>query len=338
MYIGKWELDDLITFTADTHDPSTGAETDADAVPQYRLYEDETGAAILTGSMALLDDANTVGHYSEQITLSAANGFELGKSYSIRIRAVVGGIAGATERQFQVEAAPALASALATAQTDLDTLKTRLTVSRAQQLDLDFGVSFANIQTSISAIWNRNVGLLTTTDSIGKRIVDYLTGDIFGLLDTEVTDIRNRLPAALVSGRMDSSVGAMVADVLTAAAIAAGAIDAAALAADMDGYTGKLWVIDDNNGTTDRYIMIWFKNGAPVTSGITVPTLQVVKASDGTDLIASGAMTEIGALGLYKKDEATNRIVSGASYIAKATATIGGSSRIWYQPLGRDSS
>ena len=51
-------------------------------------------------------------------------------------------------------------------------------------------------------------------------------------VDTEITDIRNRLPAALVSGRMDCSVGAMAAGVITAAAHAAGAIDAAALAAD----------------------------------------------------------------------------------------------------------
>ncbi len=51
-------------------------------------------------------------------------------------------------------------------------------------------------------------------------------------LDTEITDIRNRLPAALVGGRMDSSVGAMAADVVTATAIATGAIDADAIAAD----------------------------------------------------------------------------------------------------------
>jgi hypothetical protein len=40
-------------------------------------------------------------------------------------------------------------------------------------------------------------------------------------LDTEITDIQARLPAALVGGRMDSSVGAMAANVMTAAAAAA---------------------------------------------------------------------------------------------------------------------
>lgn len=42
---------------------------------------------------------------------------------------------------------------------------------------------------------------------------------------TDLDDIQTRLPAALVSGRMDSSVGAMAADVITAAALAASAKD-----------------------------------------------------------------------------------------------------------------
>lgn len=104
MYIGSWKIDDVVTFSVNTHSPTTGGEIDADAVPAYRVYEDETGTPIVTGNMALLDDTNTVGHYSEQITLSAANGFEKGKSYNIRIRGVVGGIAGVATRTLQIEA------------------------------------------------------------------------------------------------------------------------------------------------------------------------------------------------------------------------------------------
>lgn len=40
-------------------------------------------------------------------------------------------------------------------------------------------------------------------------------------VETDTADIQSRLPAALVSGRMDSSVGAMAANVMTAAAAAA---------------------------------------------------------------------------------------------------------------------
>lgn len=51
-------------------------------------------------------------------------------------------------------------------------------------------------------------------------------------IETDTQDLQSRLPAALVSGRIDASVGAMAAGVVTAAAIAANAIDADALATD----------------------------------------------------------------------------------------------------------
>lgn len=104
MYLGSWKIDDLVTFTCNTHRVDTGEATDADSVPTYRVYEDETGTAILTGSMALLDSSNTAGFYSEQITLSAANGFEKGKSYNIYISATVNGVTGTSSRFLQVEA------------------------------------------------------------------------------------------------------------------------------------------------------------------------------------------------------------------------------------------
>lgn len=62
-----------------------------------------------------------------------------------------------------------------------------------------------------------------TLEAIRNRLVD---------VETDTQDIQSRLPAALVSGRIDASVGAMAAGVVTAAAIATDAIDADALAAD----------------------------------------------------------------------------------------------------------
>lgn len=104
MHLGSYAIDDLLTFTCNTHNPSTGEAIDADAAPTYRIYEDETSTPVLTGTMSVLDDDNTTGFYSEQITLSAANGFEAGKCYTIRIAATVGGVTGVTERTFQIGA------------------------------------------------------------------------------------------------------------------------------------------------------------------------------------------------------------------------------------------
>jgi len=50
-------------------------------------------------------------------------------------------------------------------------------------------------------------------------------------VQADTDDIQGRLPAALVAGRIDASVGAMAADVVTASAIATDAIGSAELAA-----------------------------------------------------------------------------------------------------------
>lgn len=121
MFYGARKIDDTLTFTCNTHTAATGVATDADSVPSYRVYEDETTTPILTGSMALLDGSNTAGFYSEQITLSAANGFEVGKSYSIYVSATVGGVTGTLSHAFQVLDAPATAAALAVVASYIDT-------------------------------------------------------------------------------------------------------------------------------------------------------------------------------------------------------------------------
>jgi len=88
------DIGDYLTFSICTHDPDTGELTDADALPTYRVYEDETAVPILTGTMAALDAVNTTGFYTERILCSAGNGFEHGKSYTIYIRATVDGDEG----------------------------------------------------------------------------------------------------------------------------------------------------------------------------------------------------------------------------------------------------
>jgi len=104
-------------------------------------------------------------------------------------------------------------------------------------------------------------------------------------------------------------------------------------------YQAKVGFFDDNLAATDRYTVVFYKNSEPITVGITTPTIQVIKASDGTDLVASVTLTQVLALGIFKHDEAVvaNRIVSGAGYYARVRATIDGSLREWYQQVGRDS-
>lgn len=96
-------LGNNLIFSICTHDPDTGILTDADSDPTYRVYEDETAAAILTGTMAVLDTGNTTGFYTEQIACTTANGFETGKSYTIYIEATVDGDKGGIAYGFTVD-------------------------------------------------------------------------------------------------------------------------------------------------------------------------------------------------------------------------------------------
>jgi hypothetical protein len=102
---------------------------------------------------------------------------------------------------------------------------------------------------ALDAVWSTAARILTAATNItstGGTTVPQ-TGDSFtrigapvgasisadvALVQADTDNLQTRVPAALVGGRMDASVGAMAAGVVTAAAIATDAIDADAVAAD----------------------------------------------------------------------------------------------------------
>lgn len=91
-------------------------------------------------------------------------------------------------------------------------------------------ITEAQIDQIVDEVWDEDATGHQTQGTFGQAI-----GDPAADADTLyalVTSIESRLPAALVSGRMDSSVGAMAANVVTESAIADGAINRASLAAD----------------------------------------------------------------------------------------------------------
>lgn len=216
----------------------------------------------------------------------------------------------------------------------------------------------ALIHSDITAYYVRAGGTLTamTMETISSLGTWASTGDNYlgfkKLHDTNAPggyelDLPNNILAAganqvtlflRASGALFAPIEIQLANVPAKAnVIADGTIAAATLATDMNTYQAKIGVVDDDGGTADRYTVAWFKNGQPVTSGITTPLIQVIKDSDGSDLVASTAMTQIASTGRYRYVESTNRIVDGVAYTALATATIDGSARTWPQPIGRDS-
>jgi hypothetical protein len=104
---------------------------------------------------------------------------------------------------------------------------------------------------------------------------------------------------------------------------------------DPDIYTAKLSLTIDTPNTTDRWAIDWFKNGVPYAPTAGTPQIHVVKASDGSDLIAATNMTQIGATGRWKYDAVTTqRVATGATYYVTLTATVDGSTRTWDETKG----
>jgi hypothetical protein len=70
--------------------PSTGAESDADSDPTFKVFEESTSTEIVTGTMT--KRTGETGTYCGYYPASAANGFEAGKYYQEIVLATVEGI------------------------------------------------------------------------------------------------------------------------------------------------------------------------------------------------------------------------------------------------------
>ena len=98
----KVRLEDSCVFSICCHDPDTGVLTDADSVPTYRVYENETEIPVYGGNMAKLDDTNSTGFYTSKIACTRRNGFEVSKSYNIYIEATIDGDTGGISYAFRI--------------------------------------------------------------------------------------------------------------------------------------------------------------------------------------------------------------------------------------------
>lgn len=309
MYLGEWQVDDVLTFTVTTHTFATGALTDADGNPSYRVYEDETGTAILTGTMAKLDDANTTGYYSEQITLSAANGFEVGKTYSVYITAAVSSVTGGCVRSFQVEAAGATAAALTTVSGLVDDLEGRLTATRAGYLDNLSGGAVALEATAQSVLTDTGTDIPATLSTIA------------GYVDTEVAAIKaktDNLPTDPADqSAVEAAITAATSGLATAAALStvAGYIDTevASILAAVD--TEVAAILEDTGTTLPAQITALNNLSAAQVNAEVVDVLRTDTIPDS--YAADGAQPTIAQAVLMMLQFLSERAVSSTTLTVK---------------------
>ena len=83
-------LEQIVTLDFTTHDPLSGQISDADCLPTCEVFENNTDIPIL-GPVVTRRLAR-IGNYRVTFTASAANGFEIGKSYNVIVEATVNAI------------------------------------------------------------------------------------------------------------------------------------------------------------------------------------------------------------------------------------------------------
>jgi hypothetical protein len=228
--------------------------------------------------------------------------------------------------------------------------------------------------TAIAAIWNALTSGMSTVGSLGKKLADWTIGTT---QTADVANVYSRLGApagasvsadvaaikaetALTYARVGAPAGASVAADLAAVkvvadatkldtgyiledtgddgvVVAAGSKTGYSLTTAYDLYHAKVELVKDEANGADEYTIQWFKNGAPLGTGlVTSPTLAVVSRS-GTTLVAEVVPTEIGATGAFKHDETTNRTTAGDSVLILVGGVVDGSVRSWRSQAGRDS-
>lgn len=84
------KLGDTIYLDFTVHLPTTGAVSDADALPTVEVFEDATDTTLSGATVTKRTDKT--GNYRVAVAATTGNGFEVGKSYNVVVTVVAGGV------------------------------------------------------------------------------------------------------------------------------------------------------------------------------------------------------------------------------------------------------
>jgi len=267
MYLGDLRLGDTLDFTFTTRRFTTGAPFTLAGSPTIAAYVDDSTTEITAGITLSADFDSRTGLNHVRVVATSGNGFATATNVHLVITAgtvdsvsVVGEVIGT----FSIEARSALRSTVAGRPLDVST-------------GGEAGIDWANIGSPTTA--QTLSGTTIDPDQVVASVVGAV-GSVTGLtpatVHADLDDLQSRLPAALVGGRMDSVVGAMGAGVLTAAALAADAIDA---------------ILDDPIGdstlTLRQALRVLVAGMAGKLSGAATATITIRNVADSADVIVA---------------------------------------------------
>jgi hypothetical protein len=194
-HLGDFDASAVIYGKFTTYRPSTGAPHALAGTPAISVYKDASTTQSTTGVTLTADFDSVTGLNHFAIDTSADGTFyAAGSFFDIVITT------GTVDSVSVVGSVVASFTIRKTSSLKPTTAGRTLDVSAGGESGLDWA----------------NIGSPTTTVVLSGTTVKTATD-----VETDTADIQSRLPAALVSGRIDASVGAMAANVITAAATAA---------------------------------------------------------------------------------------------------------------------
>lgn len=223
-HLGDYDASAVLYGKFTTYRPSSGAAYTLAGTPALSVYKDNSTTQSTSGVTLTADFDSVTGlnHFAVD-TSSDGTFYSAGSFFDVVITTgTVDGISvvGSVVASFTIRKNSALKPT--TAGRTLD-------VSSGGEAGLDWA----------------NIGSPTTTVGLSGTTVKTATD-----VETDTADIQSRLPAALVSGRIDAYVGAMANNVLTASAIASDAITDAKVASDVTiaSVTGAVGSVTGNVG------------------------------------------------------------------------------------------
>lgn len=127
--------------------------------------------------------------------------------------------------------------------------------------------------------------------------VDTEVAAILAAVDTEIADIQSRLPAALVGGRIDASIGAAAANTLTASALAADAVTEIATGI-LASTIGELAAVPGASPAMKDALALLYM---ALRNKLTTSTTQVKIHDDAGTVVATAAISDAG--GTFTRNE-----------------------------------
>lgn len=205
---------------------ATGVPTTLGGTPVISAYPGNSTTQLTAGITLSVDFDAVTGLNNIRVVATTGNGYADDTDYALIITTgTVGGtsVVGEVIAHFRTGKEPSYsrlgAPAGASVSADIADVEGKVD-------DLEGRVGTPSDLGSGASLAANFVDVEGQTDDIASKASQASVDAIDNFVDTEITDIQNRLPVTLVSGRMDSSIGAVASGVIAAASFAAGAFDA----------------------------------------------------------------------------------------------------------------